>query len=93
MNQNKLILDYMLKHPEGITPEDARQCSGSIRLSARIWDLRHKYGIAIKGEPETAKRKNRFGIKPTYQRYWLEEPKQKAIKLALKHMEKKTKAS
>lgn len=39
--QKQKILQYMMEHPKGITPQDAQKLCGSMRLGARIWDLRH----------------------------------------------------
>lgn len=44
------ILDYMQTHKKGITPIDALELCGCFRLSARIWDLRHK-GFVIESRP------------------------------------------
>ena len=68
MTQNDMILDYLKRHSEGITPNDARDRFGCMRLSARIADLRGM-GYNIKTESET--RKNRYGHYCTYARYKL----------------------
>lgn len=44
------ILKYMETHKKGITPIDALELCGCFRLSARIWDLRHK-GFIIESRP------------------------------------------
>ena len=41
------VLTYLENH-KGITPMDAWNYLGVYRLGARIWDLKHKRGIAIK---------------------------------------------
>lgn len=41
MTQNKAILEYLKKHPEGITQLEAVQKFNCYRLSARIADLKH----------------------------------------------------
>lgn len=49
-SQCDAILDYMLTHKQGITAIDALGLCGCFRLSARIWDLRHK-GFVIESRP------------------------------------------
>lgn len=68
MTQNEGILNYLKTHIDGITPQDALDHFGCMRLSARIADLR-EMGHLISTENET--RKNRFGKKVTYARYKL----------------------
>lgn len=68
MTQNDMILDFLKTHSEGITPKDAQERFGCMRLSARISDLR-EMGYNITTESET--RKNRFGNYATYARYKL----------------------
>lgn len=68
MTQNDMILDFLKTHAEGITPKDAQERFGCMRLSARISDLR-EMGYNITTESET--RKNRFGNYTTYARYKL----------------------
>lgn len=41
MSQNEKILKYLRTHKRGITPRVAYEQFGCLRLSARIWDLRH----------------------------------------------------
>lgn len=43
--QNQLILDYLKKHPAGITSMEAFQLFGITRLSARIFNLRDQGNI------------------------------------------------
>ena len=62
-SQADAILRYMETHKKGITPIDALELCGCFRLSARIWDLRHK-GFAIRSEVVEGK---------GYCRYCLEE--------------------
>jgi hypothetical protein len=40
MTQTARLLDYLKKHPKGITPLDGLQWLGTFRLAARIYDLR-----------------------------------------------------
>lgn len=68
-SQKERVLDYMRAH-DGITTLDAFDL-GITRLSARIWDLKHKDGIAI--EKVTEKGKTRYGTACTYDRYFLGE--------------------
>ena len=69
MTQNDMILDYMKTHKGGISPKEANDNFGCMRLSARISDLR-KMGYDISTTNET--RKNRYGHSTTYARYKLE---------------------
>lgn len=72
MSQNDMILDYMLKNGS-ITTWDATRL-GVTRLSARIWDLRHKRGYMI--DSKQVKSKNRYGRPVTYGSYFIvNEPK------------------
>lgn len=58
------ILRYMQSHPKtGISPIEAMYLMQCMRLSARIWDLRHR-GFAIRSEVVEGK---------GYCRYFLEE--------------------
>ena len=58
MSQNEKILKYMLSHKNGITPIQAMEKFGCMRLSGRIHDLREK-GYNISSELVTVK--NRYG--------------------------------
>ena len=42
MTHNELILKYLKNHKRGITPQQAYEKFGCLRLSARIHDLREK---------------------------------------------------
>ena len=42
MSQNERILNYLKKHKKGITPAEAYEKFGCLRLSARIFDLREE---------------------------------------------------
>lgn len=44
MKQTQQIREYLLEHPEGITPIDALNLFGCFRLGARIWDIKHGVG-------------------------------------------------
>ena len=68
MTQNKMILEYLKTHPEGITQNDAKDLFACNRLSGRIKDLRNM-GVAISTTMETSK--NKFGNSVTYARYRL----------------------
>lgn len=55
-SQNYLILRYMIE-TGGITGKEAEQAPiYSMRLSARIYDLRHKYKVPVETEAVTLKR-------------------------------------
>lgn len=62
------ILKYMLKYGS-ITPAEALSEFGCMRLSARIWNLKHLYGINIDGKKEYSKRRN--GRTTSWKRYWV----------------------
>lgn len=68
MNQCDMILDYLHKH-DGITHLEACNELGIQRLGARVWDLKHKHGYAIRSERTTVK--NRRGEKCCVVRYKL----------------------
>ena len=56
MTQNEMILNYMKEHG-GITPAEALNYCGSMRLSARIHDLR-AMGYDIQMKLVTVKTRN-----------------------------------
>lgn len=59
MKQDELIKKHLEEH-SSITSMEAIELYGCTRLSARIWNLRHKYkGLKIVGE--STKSKNRYG--------------------------------
>ena len=68
-SQNKMILHHLQTHKRGITPIQALEKYGCLRLSGRIHDLR-SMGYAIETHPE--EKKNRFGKTVRYARYTLE---------------------
>lgn len=60
-SQNEMILDYMKKHG-GITPAEALNHCGSMRLSARIHDLRamgHEINMTLVDVPIRGGRKTK----------------------------------
>lgn len=69
MTQCEKILRYM-EETGGITPMDAIEHFGCLRLAARIADLKAQ-GVPIK--TETVKRKNRFGEPVSFARYSLQK--------------------
>lgn len=69
MTQTERVYRYM-KEFGSITPIEAMNSLGVMRLASRITDLR-KQGIAI--EKETAKGKNRYGEVTNFARYKLKE--------------------
>ena len=54
-----------------ITSLDAFREFGNTRLSATIFELRHRYGLPIKSKIEVGK--NRYGDKTEFARYYIEE--------------------
>ena len=69
MTQTQMILNH-LKSFGSITPRDALELYGCMRLGARIYDLR-KAGHSISKSNET--KPNRFGEMTTYAKYSLEQ--------------------
>ena len=67
MSQTEMILNH-LRECGSISPKEAMDDYGIMRLGARIWDLKHM-GYTILRVPET--RPNRFGKPTTYARYVL----------------------
>ena len=65
MSQTEMILGHLQAHGT-ITPIEAMESYGCMRLGARIWDLR-KAGHTIIREDETGK--NRYGQPVRYARY------------------------
>ena len=63
-------LQYM-KDFGSITSLDAFREFGNTRLSATIFELRHRYGLPIKSKIEVCK--NRYGDKTEFARYYIEE--------------------
>lgn len=67
MSQNEIVLQYMKDHGR-ITTYDAFR-HGITRLSARIWELRHKQGIVI--SKARVNYKTRTGVHKHYDVYML----------------------
>lgn len=67
--QEEMIVDY-IRENGSITPQEAMNALGIMRLSARIYDLRH-HGYEVK--TVSATEKNRYGVPCTFARYSLEE--------------------
>lgn len=66
VTKTEMILDYLERHPEGITPMEAFSRFNATRLGSIIFELRHHYGLPITTHRECSK-----GI--SYARYTLEE--------------------
>lgn len=68
MTQNQAILRYMKTHKKGITALEALNLCGCLRLSGRIWDLRHigynihREMIAVRGEEGETKYVARYTL-------------------------------
>ena len=67
-SQVSLVFNHLIEHGS-ISDIEAYDQYGIRRLSARIWDLRHKFDLNIISTPESGK--NRFGKKINYTRYTL----------------------
>ncbi len=65
--QNDMILRH-LRAFGSISPKEALELYGCMRLGARIFELKRQ-GFAIQTGKETAR--NRFGEKVTYARYYM----------------------
>lgn len=70
--QEKVIRDW-LESRGSITPEEAREICGTTRLSAHIWNLRHKSGLDI--ETVNCTTRNRYGHVTNYAKYVLKKEK------------------
>lgn len=67
MTQASQILDYLLNHPEGITPLEALEKFGCFRLGARIHDIRNGNTPSGKAYPVETINETKGG--KTYARY------------------------
>lgn len=70
MTDNEMVLQY-LRDFGSITPLQAHVDLGILRLGARIYDLRHKFGYPISTTRHTYK--TRYGKIKWYGEYRLEE--------------------
>lgn len=70
MTQREMIIDHLKKHGR-ITPKEALEEYGIMRLGARIWDIQNKDGIVI--ETAMKRTKNRFGKTVYFAEYSLQE--------------------
>lgn len=70
MTQNEMILAY-LEEFGSITAYESYSELFITRLSARIWDLRHKYDC--KFEEEWITKKNRYGKTCSFKKYILKK--------------------
>lgn len=67
-SQNDRILKYLKTHKKGITALQALNLCGCLRLSGRIWDLRHlgydirREMIAVRGEDGETKYVARYTL-------------------------------
>ena len=66
--QCQRVLEYMREHGS-ICPREADRKLGIMRLGARIFDLKHRFGFTIRSVPETEP--NRYGKPSTFARYFL----------------------
>lgn len=69
MTQNERVKRHLEKFGK-ITSYEAFTEYGVTRLSARIWDLKHRYGLVITEERKAAK--NRFNEEVYFAEYRLE---------------------
>lgn len=67
MNQNQQVLNHLAKYGS-ITPRQALERYGIMRLGARIYDLRD---LGYRIDRVMEKGKNRYGKPCTYARYFL----------------------
>ena len=68
MSQKERVKKYLYSH-HTITPKQAEDKFGIMRLGARIWELRHLEGLNIVNEKTVSK--NRYGKKVSYAKYRL----------------------
>lgn len=69
MTQNEMVYDYLKKNGSITTYESFTELFIT-RLSARIYDIKKKYGIELKEEWIT--KKNRYGRICSFKKYILE---------------------
>ena len=69
MTQNDMVLAYM-RDNGSITPKEAINDLGCMRLGARIYDLKRR-GVTIRRE--MVRQENRYGKEVTFARYRLAE--------------------
>lgn len=69
LTQNEMIIKYIKEHGS-ITTLQAFRDIGCTRLASRINDLKNE-GYRFRDEFVT--RKNRYGVKVSYKKYYLEE--------------------
>ncbi len=74
MTQNEMVLKY-LEENGSITTYDSYKELFITRLSARIWDLKHKYGC--KFDEEWVVKKNRYGKVCSFKKYILKDKEEK----------------
>ena len=70
MTQNEMVLKYLEENGSTTTYE----CYSKLfitRLSARIWDLKNKYGLDF--EEEWVTKKNRYGKTCSFKKYILKD--------------------
>lgn len=72
MTQCERVLEH-LKTYGSITPLEAQERYGIMRLGARVWELRHENGVKIRKETKTEK--NRYGEMTHFANYRLEDEK------------------
>ena len=70
MTQNEMILEYLNEFGSITTYESYAELFIT-RLSARIWDLKHKYGCEF--DEEWITKKNRYGKTCSFKKYILKK--------------------
>ena len=66
--QHEMVLDYLMKHKEGMTALDAYKLFSIMQMPKRIWILKR---MGYKINTKTEKGVNRFGKPVYYTRYTL----------------------
>lgn len=74
MTQNEMILEYLNEFGSITTYESYAELFIT-RLSARIWDLKHKYGCEF--DEEWITKKNRYGKTCSFKKYILKTEREK----------------
>ena len=67
--QEQAIHFHLMEHENGISSKEAIELYGITRLSAKIYDLKHKRGVNIK--KHNVKGKNRYGHTTVYSMYYI----------------------
>ena len=76
MTQNEMIIKYLIEHGS-ITTYESYSKLFITRLSARIFDIKHKYGIEF--DEEWVTKKNIYGKPCSFKKYILKRKEEKDV--------------